>query len=247
MTIAASTPVETKRSTPSKHGADSARRLTGTYRTTLNLLFKDPVSHHVSWGDVRDLFDHLGEARQVSNHRYELMLDHQGLTFLKPHTSHLSAAEMLELRGFLKSADWTPQSLSLDAAAGQASTQAGLVAIVVVSRHDAELYHFRAGSHEAAQTDTHQTFQVTDGGRAHLFDRIADATAHDERIIVMGRSDKDHPSFEDIARRLREHHPHATGRSVHEIATEDQHLDLASIRSLAAAALGVPDAQIQAK
>ena len=236
MTFTSSAPADASTHRTATHNLEAPRHLSGAYRTTLNLLFKDPMSHHLAWNDVRELFDQVGEARQLSNHRYQLTIDHHSLAFLKPHTPHLTGAEMLELRQFLMAAGWTPHILSVADAETVATAQAKRVAVVVVSRHDAEVYHFSATPSEIGPADTSKRFEIVDGGRSRFLDEIADATADDERIIVMGRLDKDLESIEGLARRLREHHPHAIGRSVHEMATDDHHLDAEAIRDLARAA-----------
>ena len=216
------------------------KHLSGPYRTSLNLIFKNPVSHHLSWKHAHELFDHLGTVQQVSNHRFEITVGSDTLIFLKPHTAHLTESEMLELRAFLKGAGWAPNLLTNQDAAQASAHQVDQAAVVVISRHDASVYHFnRSGLAGTEPTDNWPKFEVADGGHARFLYLITEAVASDEKIIVIGALDKDRQPIEDLAKHLREHHKHAKSRAVHELAAEVHHLSVPAIRTLAAAALDI--------
>ena len=224
MTILMQDPASHAGSSPLRD--DTPKVLKGESRTTLNLIFKNPLTHHLAWNEVRDLFEALGSVKKVSNHRFELSLDGHHLVFLKPHTAHLTESEMLELRGLLQTAGWTPSSVASTAAMALEATANRLIAVVVVTNHDATVYHLpKSDSDAVAQTAQASTFRVTDSGREGFLKAIAKATAEDPRVFVFGVLGKGLETLDEVARYLRKHHKRVENRAVHELATEALNLE----------------------
>ena len=88
---------------------DGARQMAVADRHTLDAIFHHPVPHNLSWMDTLRLLTHLGSAEEKADGKYSLKINGKHLIFRKPHSKHLNANEIAELRHYLASAGISPE------------------------------------------------------------------------------------------------------------------------------------------
>lgn len=236
-------------STPAGDGAPAPQmRLTGEDRETLNRVFRQPLSEHVTWSRVRELFERVGVVTKLANHRYELEIGSERLTVQKPHKSHLNGPEILELRAFLATSGISPAAFAKEAA----DAPPGFVAAIALSKHDAILYrlHFGAPAPDGApraedaagggdEGETGRRYVFGHGGKTAAFREIAEALSHCGAVVVIQHVDAGAAPNPELAAYLRTHPKAAKARAVHEVLVHGTHLTVHEVRERVAKALSV--------
>jgi hypothetical protein len=221
-------------SAPSTHAG-----VTGSERRTLEALFAHPISRNLAWIDVVALVGRIGSVEERSDAVFALRIGNETLDTDKPHTKHLSAPEVIDLRHFLDRAGWRPE------ARGEPEDISGVAApsapapslIVVVDHHETRVYHVELGANDPARhaitlyDSQHLLHNVVHETRRpdkranpeedrEYYELIAGALAKGGLIVVVGHGKGESNAGHELAKFLREHDPLTYRRIVREVVAD---------------------------
>jgi hypothetical protein len=214
--------------------ADQVRESTGggshmpaAHRRTLDAIFHHPVPHNLSWLDTLNLLTHLGSAEEKADGKYSLTIEGQHLIFHKPHSKHLDAREVTELRRYLASAGISPQNPYGMAPATEPPT---VDVVALIDHHGAKLYRIDLSSTQAGEAvkpydphhflhHLHHREELREQGQRApedltFYDRIAEALRDADRIVLLSHGTGESDAGQILAERLEKKHPSVYARIV---------------------------------
>ena len=80
------------------------------HRQTLDALFAHPTRHNLQWKDVGSLLSAIGDVEEKHDGRVSLTVAGQTKVLGRPKGKDVGAEELIEIRQFLKSTGFEPQS-----------------------------------------------------------------------------------------------------------------------------------------
>jgi hypothetical protein len=101
--------------------------------------------------DTLHLLTHLGSADEKTDGKYSLKINGEHLVFHRPHSKHLDAREITELRHFLASAGVSPEKPH---GAPPAADPASVDVVALIDHHGAKLYRINLASDQHVETVT---------------------------------------------------------------------------------------------
>jgi len=96
--------------TPSAATDTDRTTINGANRRTLDQVFHYPISHNLAWEDVVTLARHIGHVEERSNDHFVFKVGREAVEMHKPHTHHLTAPEVMDVRHFLSACGWAPET-----------------------------------------------------------------------------------------------------------------------------------------
>ncbi len=189
---------------------------------TLDALFRHPIAHNLEWSDVVALLTRLGTVRQASHNEMTCEIGGAHHQIRKPHGKDLSADEVMMFRHLLTRSGWSP--LAHDAAgsvSGGASAATGADLLVVITHHEARLYHLDAlaaedvlrpyDPHHFLHHLSHKDQSRERGQRApedpSFYRRIAEAMTSAGQVVVIGHGEGHSNAAHHLMGFLKLHHP----------------------------------------
>jgi hypothetical protein len=185
--------------------ANPPAHLSGSDRRTYEALFHHPSSHNVKWHDAVHLFEVLGTVTEKPNHEYVFVSGDAQHVMRRPHSKDLTAEEIRDLRHFLASAsEVKAETPALDLLIAMDHHEARIFAVDLPA-HGTSVQEIRPyDPHHFLHHLTHKDQPGERGQRAHedatFYERIAQAVAQAERIVIIGRG----TGKSDAAAHLRE-------------------------------------------
>ena len=206
---------------------DEHRHMAPANRRTLDAIFHHPVPHNLSWMDVLQLLIHLGTAEENADGKYSIRINSKHLIFRKPHSKHLGAREVTELRHYFASAGISPES-PYGAAPGAAPASVDVVALI--DHHGAKLYRIHLSSDQRAETikpydphhflhHLHHRQELHEQGQRPpedlaFYDRITEALGSADRIVLLCHGKGTSNASQFLVERLAKYHPAIYARIV---------------------------------
>ena len=223
--------------------------VSGSDRRTLDELFAHPIAHNLAWMDVITLMRRIGTVEERSNQVFVFQIGNEKHDTHKPHTKHLTAPEVIDLRHFMDRAGWSPAAeIKADDVFGVAAPSLpapsppthGLPTpslIAVVDRHEARVYHVDLESqdparhaitpydpqhllHNLAHKARLPDHRASPDGDRDYYELIAGALAKGGLIVVVGHGAGEGNAGHELAKFLREHHPLIYRRIVREVIAD---------------------------
>jgi hypothetical protein len=239
----------------SKQSADGTAHLATADRRTLEAIFHHPAPHNLSWMDTLGLLTHLGSAEEKADGKYSLRINGKHLIFHKPHSKHLDAREVDELRHYFASAGTSPKNPYGTPPAAEPDS---VDVVAVIDHHGAKLYRVHLSSDQHGETvkpyDPHHFLHHLHHGdqlREHgqrapedltFYDRIAEALRDADRIVLLCHGTGESNASQILAERLKKQHPGVYARIVRQADVNTSAMTEAEIIAYARQAL-TPDAQ----
>jgi hypothetical protein len=223
---------------------DGERHMASADRRTLDAIFRHPVPQNLSWMDTLRLLIHLGSAEENADGKYSVRINSKHLIFHKPHSKHLGAREVTELRHYLASAGISPATpYGREPAAATASVDV----IALIDHHGAKLYRIHLSSDQQAETinpydphhflhHLHHRQELREDGQRPpedltFYDRIANALREADRIVLLCHGKGVSNASQFLLERLAKYHPGIYARIVRQaevntsVMTEGQILE----------------------
>jgi hypothetical protein len=239
----------------SKQSADGTSHLATADRRTLEAIFHHPAPHNLSWMDTLGLLAHLGSAEEKADGKYSLRINGKHLIFRKPHSKHLDAREVDELRHYFTSAGISPKNPYGTPPAAEPDS---VDVVAAIDHHGAKLYRVHLSSDQHGETvkpyDPHHFLHHLHHGdqlREHgqrapedltFYDRIAEALRDADRIVLLCHGTGESNASQILAERLKKQHPGVYARIVRQADVNTSAMTEAEIIAYARQAL-TPDAQ----
>jgi hypothetical protein len=239
----------------SKQSADGTTHLATADRRTLEAIFHHPTPHNLSWMDTLGLLTHLGSAEEKADGKYSLRINGKHLIFHKPHSKHLDAREVDELRHYFASAGISPKNPYGTPPAAEPDS---VDVVAVIDHHGAKLYRVHLSSDQHGETvkpyDPHHFLHHLHHGdqlREHgqrapedltFYDRIAEALRDADRIVLLCHGTGESNASQILAERLKKQHPGVYARIVRQADVNTSAMTEAEIIAYARQAL-TPGAQ----
>jgi hypothetical protein len=196
-------------------------------RRTLDAIFHHPVPHNLSWLDTLGLLTHLGSAEEKADGKYSLRINGKHLIFHKPHSKHLDAREVTDLRHYLASAGISPDN---PYGTSPAATPDSVDVVALIDHHGAKLYRVELSAKEPGETvkpydpyhflhHLHHGNELQEQGQRPaedltFYDRIAEALRDADRIVLLCHGTGTSNASAILAERLKEKHPGIYARIV---------------------------------
>ena len=206
---------------------DGERQMAGADRYTLDAIFHHPLPHNLSWMDTLRLLTHLGSADEKSDDKYSLKINGKHIVFRKPHSKHLNASEISELRHYLISAGISPEN---PYGTPPATKPLSIDVVVLIDHHSAKLYLIDLSSKQYAETirpydphhflhHLHHRDELREQGQRApedlgFYDRIAEALREADRIVLLCHGKGLSNASQILAERLKKYHPSTYARIV---------------------------------
>jgi hypothetical protein len=226
--------------------------LSGTDRKTYEALFRHPSSHNLKWHDVIHLFEQLGSVTEKPNHEYVFAAGDVQHIMRRPHSKDVTSEEIRDLRHFL--ADSVPQDGLATAETPSGPIQA-LNILIVIDHHEARVFAADLPAQGATELDIrpydphhylrhlrHKDQDRERGQRAHedatFYERIAQAAAVAQRIVVIGRGAGKSDAARHLAEYLAKHHVETSQKIVCELTADLSHITDPELLAMAREALG---------
>jgi hypothetical protein len=234
---------------------DAGHQMATAHRRTLDAIFHHPVPHNLSWMDTLQLLTHLGSANEKGDGKYSLKINGKHLVFHRPHSKHLDAREITELRHFLASAGVSPENPH---GTPPAADPASVDVVTLIDHHGAKLYRVNLASERRAETVTpydphhflhhlHHRDELREHGQRPpedltFYDRIAEALREADRIVLLCHGAGLSNAAEFLVERLKKYHPSIYARIVRQVEVNTSAMTEAEIIAYARRSLAI-DAQ----
>jgi len=206
---------------------DGARRMADADRYTLDAIFRHPVPRNLSWTDALRLLTHLGSADEKADGKYALKINGKHIVFRKPHSKHLNASEISELRHFLISAGISPENPYGTPPAGR---PASIDVVALIDHHSAKLYRINLSPQQRGETirpydphhflhHLHHRNELSEQGQRApedltFYGRIAEALREADRIVLLCHGKGLSNASQILIERLKKYHPDTYARIV---------------------------------
>jgi len=214
-----------------KESAGGGSQMPTADRVTLDAIFHHPVTHNLSWMDTLRLLTHLGSAEEKADGKYSLTIKGQHHIFHKPHSKHLDAREVTELRHYLASAGISPQHLY---GAVPAAVPDSIDVVVLIDHHGAKLYRVDLASNQRGEAvrpydphhflhHLHHRDELREQGQRPpedltFYDKVAEALREADRIVLLSHGAGVSNASLILSERLKQHHPDVYARIVRQAA-----------------------------
>jgi hypothetical protein len=231
---------------------DAGEQIATAHQRTLDAIFHHPVSHNLSWMDTLHLLTHLGSADEKADGKYSLKINGEHLVFHRPHSKHLDAREITELRHFLASAGVSPEKPH---GAPPAADPASVDVVALIDHHGAKLYRVNLASDQHVETVTpydphhflhhlHHRDELSEHGQRPpedltFYDRIAEALRKADRIVLLGHGTGLSNAAQFLVERLKKHHPSIYARIVRQVEVNTSAMTEAEILAYARGSLAI--------
>jgi hypothetical protein len=206
---------------------DAGRQMATAHRRTLDAIFHHPVPHNLSWMDTLHLLTHLGSADEKADGKYSVKINDKHLIFHRPHSKHLEAREITELRHYLASAGVSPENPH---GTPPAAEPASVDVVALIDHHGAKLYRVNLASDQRAETvrpydphhflhHLHHRDELREHGQRPpedltFYDRIAEALREADRIVLLCHGTGLSNASQILSERLKKYHPGIYARIV---------------------------------
>lgn len=196
-------------------------------RSTLDAIFHHPAPHNLGWMDTLRLLTHLGSAEKKADGKYSLTIKDKHLIFHKPHSKHLDAREVTELRHYLASAGISPEHPYGAVAAAVADS---IDVVVLMDHHGAKLYRVDLASNQHGEAVSpydphhflhhlHHRDELREHGQRPpedltFYDKIAEALREANRVVLLSHGTGVSNASLILSERLKQHHPGVYARIV---------------------------------
>jgi hypothetical protein len=218
-----------ERGAPALHAGVS-----GSDRRTLDAVFAHPVSHNLGWTEVVTLMRRIGTVEDRSSQVFVFQIGNEKLDMHKPHTLHLTAPAVIDLRHFMERAGCSPRSR---VEAADVFDVAAPSLVVVVDHHEARVYHVDGSAddpdrhaitpydpqhllHNVAQKARRPDHRASPEGDRDYYELIAGALAKGGMIVVVGHGKGESNAGQELTKFLRTHHPLTYRRIVREVIAD---------------------------
>ena len=223
--------------------------LTVAERRVLDRIFQHPLSHNLSWREIVELFEAVGEFEHSHNGNLVLKLGTNHMAFETAHAKDLSANDVMALRHLLSRAGWTPSAMP-----AKPLPPVGTAIAIVIDHAGARIYELLVDGARHTPNETHHLHHSIDRKQHdadreetfptdhRFFDAIAEDVPGVARIVVVshgkGQSNEGHHLLEYMEK----HHRTVHDRIVSVIAADLPHTTAKQQLQLARdALLSAPD------
>jgi hypothetical protein len=208
--------------------------LSGAHLRTYQKIFGHPVSHNLTWREVRNLFAHIGEVEEEAIGH--LKLKRNGQTVIL-HTSARKEVDevdqLMKIRRFLEQTEGPPPGTKAN------ETHA----LVVINHHEARVYRTEMrGSvpERIVPHDPDDFFRHAPNSKyfargrekpdpSSFFAPVASALKGADRILIFGSGTGTGSEMEQLVAWLRIHHPELDQRIVGTDAIDEHHVTEAQL------------------
>lgn len=205
---------------------EGGRQMAAADRQTLAAIFHHPVAQNLSWMDALRLMTHLGSAIEKADGKYSLTVNRKHLIFHKPHSKHLDATEVTELRRYLASAGISPEN---PYGTPPESKSNSVDVVAVIDHHGAKLYRVDFAKQRAETIrpydphhflhHLHHRDELRERGQRApedltFYDRIAEALSEVDRIVLLYHGTGLSNASQLLVERLKKYHPGIYARIV---------------------------------
>jgi hypothetical protein len=210
-----------------EESTNGARQMATADRQTLDAIFHHPVAHNLNWMDTLRLITHLGSATEKADGKYSLTINRKHLIFHRPHSKHLDAGEITELRHYLASAGISPKN---PYGTAPAAKPASVDVVALIDHHGAKLYRVDLSSGQGDKTvrpydphhflhHLHHGDELRENGQRApedltFYDRIAEALREADRIVLLCHGVGLSNASQVLVERLKKCHPGIYARIV---------------------------------
>jgi hypothetical protein len=235
---------------------DAGHQMATARRRTLDAIFHHPVPHNLSWMDTLHLLTQLGSADEKADGKYSLRINDKHLIFHKPHSKHLDAREVTELRHYLASAGVSPENPH---GTPPAAEPASVDVVALIDHHGAKLYRVNLASEQRAETvrpydphhflhHLHHRDELREHGQRPpedltFYDRIAEALREADRIVLLCHGAGLSNASQILTERLKNYHPGIYARIVRQAEVNTSAMTEAEILAYARQALATDEQQ----
>jgi hypothetical protein len=222
--------------------------LSGAHLRTHEKIFKHPMSHNLTWREVRSLFGHIGEVAEELNGVLKVTRNGQTVTLHPSVGKEVGEVdELMKIRRFLEQTDGT-----------QAAPQPKeLHVLVVINHHEARLYRTEMRGSVPEQIVPHnpdEFFRHAHNSRSFargrekpdpstFFGPVAKALIGADRILIFGSGTGTSSEMEQLVGWLKSHHPELAQRIAGTASIDEHHLTEAQLLSRARAVYATLGAQ----
>lgn len=203
--------------------------LSKSSRSTIEALYRHPLSHNVEWSEIVALFGKLGTVDHKPHNGIAFGIGGERHRVHKLHGNDLSGAEVITFRHMLTRAGWGPESRQSAAGAGASDRPAAVTLeppdlLVVIHQHEARLYHLDVRSADLADhvirpyDPHHLLHHVSHNDQAReqrqqtpedkaFYERIAQAVSPAGAVVVIGHGTGRSNAAQRLTEYLHKHHP----------------------------------------
>ena len=206
---------------------DGGRRMATADRQTLEAIFHHPVAHNLKLDGYAAPATRLGSANERADGKYSLTINRKHLIFHRPHSKHLDAGEITELRHYLASAGISPEN---PYGTPPAAKPVSVDVVALIDHHGAKLYRVDLSSEQGAETvkpydphhflhHLHHRDELREHGQRApedltFYDKIAEALHEADRIVLLCLGVGLSNASQTLAERLKKYHPPIYARIV---------------------------------
>jgi hypothetical protein len=198
--------------------------LSKSCRTTLDAIYRHPISHSLEWPDVIALFAKLGTVEHKSNNEFVFAIGGEHHLMRKAHGKNLPADDVVEFRHMLTRAGWSPETAKSMSPGISPARSGGLPDLLVAVEHrEARVYQLDVAAADQANHTIrpydphhflhHLSHKDQSGERGQrvaedpsFYARIAEALRPAGRIVVVGHGDGHSNAAHHLAAYLQQHH-----------------------------------------
>jgi hypothetical protein len=208
--------------------------LTGQHLHTYQEVFRHPMSHSLTWHDVRALFGQLGQITEEPNGNLKVTRNGQTLVLHSPRTKEVAeSAELMELRHFLER---SAEPL-VDVPGKEIHW------LVVIDHHEARVFRSEVhGSipqhilpHEPSDffRQAHNSKDFSRGQEKpdpnNFFEPVAKALNGSGKILLFGSGKGTSSEMIQFIGWLKHHHPDRADRIIGSLVVDEHHLTEAQL------------------
>ncbi len=203
-----------------------APHLDGVHRRTYEAIYRHPIAHNLSWGDVRRLLEAVGD---VTVHDGQVKVTRRGHTLhVADGKSHdvVSLPEVKRIREFLTASERpAPPDPAVD----------GRHWLVVIDHASARIYRtewegavpVRVFPHDPAGHHRHVHPARTDGKHAPAaktyYEAVAGVLRGADHILLFGSGTGESSAVRDLVADLERNHPDVANRVVGQVVVDPSH------------------------
>jgi hypothetical protein len=231
---------------------DATASVSQSDRATLDDIFRHPLAHNLAWTDVVALVKHVGHVEERSDNEFVFEIAGQKQHIHKPHSNHLTAPELMELRHFATRAGLSAK-VRPTAADPEVTTTQGL--IVVIDHREAKIYHIDLavgdGHRHAIRPHDQRHFVHAPADKDHSsrhregatddrknYELVAGAIAAGGRMVIIGHGKGESSAAHMFSQFLRTHHPETFHRIANALVADLPRLTDPQLLELADQAFG---------
>ncbi len=222
--------------------------LSGAHLRAYEKIFQHPMSHSLTWREVRSLLAHVGEVTEESNGNLKVTRNGQTVTLHPSAGKEVGEVEeLMKIRRFLEQTEGTQA----------AATTKELHVLVVINHHEARLYRTEMRGSVPEQIVPHNPvdfFRHAPNSKSFargrekpdsssFFGPVALALKDADRILIFGSGTGTSNEMEQLVAWLKSHHPELAQRIAGTASIDEHHLTEAQLLSRARAIYATLGAQ----